>query len=67
MLVLYTDGLVERRQETLDAGLERLARAVVSGPAEPVQLCQHVLSCLLPAKRLDDDVTALMAKLTSGG
>jgi PAS domain S-box-containing protein len=66
-LVLYTDGLVERRQETLDAGLDRLARAVISGPAEPVQLCQHVLSRLLPVERLDDDVTALMARVTSRG
>ena len=34
-LVLYTDGLVERRGESLDAGLERLAAAVASGPATP--------------------------------
>ncbi len=63
-LVLYTDGLVERRGESLDAGLDRLARAVQSGPADPDQLCRHILGQLLPAQeRLGDDVTALLARL----
>jgi PAS domain S-box-containing protein len=64
MLVLYTDGLVERRGETLDAGLERLADAVRSGPADPEALCAHVLARLLPPDgRLSDDVTALLARV----
>src|SRR5581483_5884144 len=63
-LVFYTDGLVERRQETLDAGLERLAQAVASGPDEAEPLCAHILSRLLPGERLADDVTALVARVT---
>ncbi len=34
-LVVYTDGLVERRGETIDAGMERLARSMAdAGPLE---------------------------------
>lgn len=64
-LVLYTDGLVERRHETLDAGLARLAEAVRSGPVDPHGLCQHVLARLLGTDRLGDDVTALLARIRS--
>ena len=63
-LVLFTDGLVERRGETLDAGLARLAEAVRSGPADPRALCSHLLERLLPHDgRLADDVTALVARV----
>ena len=31
-VVLYTDGLVERRGESLDVGLDRLADATGDGP-----------------------------------
>jgi serine phosphatase RsbU (regulator of sigma subunit) len=65
-LVLYTDGLVERRGETLDAGLERLATAVRSGPRDPSDLCEQILSSLLPPDgRLSDDVTALIAQISA--
>ncbi len=64
-LVLYTDGLVERRGESLDAGLERLATAVATGPAGPGALVEHILSRLLdPDERLHDDVTALVARIS---
>lgn len=63
-LVLYTDGLVERRGESLDAGLRRLAGAVAEGPDEPQALCDHVLGRLLPAPpQLHDDVTVMLARL----
>jgi len=35
--VLFTDGLVERRGEDIDVGLERLARAAFSGPGETLE------------------------------
>ena len=64
-LVLYTDGLVERRGESLDAGLERLATAVASGPAGPTALVEHLLSRLLVRdEQLPDDVTALVARIS---
>ena len=50
-LVLVTDGLVERRGESLDAGFARLAQAIREGPAEPRALCEYMLGRLLPAGR----------------
>ncbi len=65
LLILYTDGLVERRGESLDAGLDRLEVAALAGPDEPEALCEHILHAVLPADaRLPDDVTALIAQLT---
>ncbi len=42
-LLLYTDGLVERRGEAIDVGMERLREALGTGPADLEQLCSHVL------------------------
>ena len=65
ILVFYTDGLIERRGESLDIGLGRLAEAVASGDGEPSALCESVLESVRPAEgQLDDDVTALFVKLT---
>ncbi len=64
-LILYTDGLVERRGESPDAGLDRLARAAASGPSEPAALCEHILGVMLPpGDPPRDDVTALVVKLS---
>jgi anti-sigma regulatory factor (Ser/Thr protein kinase)/putative methionine-R-sulfoxide reductase with GAF domain len=58
-LLMYTDGLVERRGEALTVGLERL-RAAASMSVSPEALCQHVLHALVPALGAADDV-ALVA------
>jgi PAS domain S-box-containing protein len=64
MLFLYTDGLVERRGESLDAGLARLAEAAAAGPDSPGALAEHVLRAVVPQdERLSDDVTALVARI----
>lgn len=63
-LVFYTDGLVERRGESLDVGITRLAEAVSSGPSEPRALCNYVLAEVLEAApERHDDVTVLLARL----
>jgi PAS domain S-box-containing protein len=63
-VVLYTDGLVERRGESLDVGLERLAKAACAGPEEPAQLRDHILAALTePTGQRYDDVTAVVARL----
>jgi serine phosphatase RsbU (regulator of sigma subunit) len=62
-LVLYTDGLVERREESIDAGLERLEAMVRSGPDAPAAMLTHVLAGLLPeGNALHDDVTAVAVR-----
>jgi sigma-B regulation protein RsbU (phosphoserine phosphatase) len=65
-LILYTDGLIERRGESLDAGMERLARAASAGPADPRALCEHILEALVPERQLHDDITAVVARVTPG-
>ena len=54
-LIAYTDGLVERRGESIDNGLERLCEATASGgPLEP--LLDHLLAELVPQGSSDDIV-----------
>lgn len=55
-LVLYTDGLVERRGESIQAGLHRLAAAVGAGPADHSDtLCAWLLDrCMRDISRRDD-------------
>ncbi|MDQ6807486.1 MAG: serine/threonine-protein phosphatase, partial [Actinomycetota bacterium] len=64
-LIFYTDGLVERRGESLDDGLARLARAVAGGPADPEALRRHIVTEVVPAERTpSDDVTIVLARTT---
>jgi serine phosphatase RsbU (regulator of sigma subunit) len=63
VLLLYTDGLVERRGESLDAGLDRLASVVADGPDSPQELRRHVLEQLVGSGDAQDDVTAVVVKL----
>jgi anti-sigma regulatory factor (Ser/Thr protein kinase) len=43
-LVLYTDGLIERREDSIDNGLERLKEAVVARyRLEPERLCDEIV------------------------
>ena len=58
-VVLYTDGLVERPGEHIDAGLARLAAAVRDAPVDPQQLCDRVLRELVPGGAPSDDVALL--------
>ncbi len=64
-LVLYTDGLLERRGESLQAGLDRLAAAAArSGANDADVLCEHLLEALVPATATrDDDVAILVARV----
>ena len=66
-LVLYTDGLVERRGEVLDEGLARLLRAVASGENEPEDLAQRIVVDLVPADGANDDVALLVGRFTVAG
>jgi serine phosphatase RsbU (regulator of sigma subunit)/anti-sigma regulatory factor (Ser/Thr protein kinase) len=58
-VLLYTDGLVERRGMALGEGLERLREAVGSGPHDAEALCEHVLAKVLPDGPPGDDVALL--------
>ncbi len=61
-VLLYTDGLVERRDSPLDHGLARLRRALTGQAGLSLdQLCDHLLSRMLP-QRADDDVALLAVR-----
>jgi|SRR5215207_5399602 len=51
-IVLFTDGLIERRAEPLDAGIERLVAAAATAP-DLERLCETALA-QAPAPRFDD-------------
>jgi serine phosphatase RsbU (regulator of sigma subunit) len=53
-LVAFTDGLVERRGETIDVSLERLAAAAAQSPSHPEQLIEHLLTALVGTDHEDD-------------
>jgi PAS domain S-box-containing protein len=61
-LVLYTDGLVERRGEPLDHSLDRLVDAVAAAPGPVDDLIAAVLDELLDAEP-SDDVAVLAVEL----
>jgi serine phosphatase RsbU (regulator of sigma subunit)/anti-sigma regulatory factor (Ser/Thr protein kinase) len=52
-VLLYTDGLVERRGESIDAGLERL-RGAADGKTSVDDLCAAVVEHIVPEPRVDD-------------
>ncbi|MDT4957069.1 MAG: phosphoserine phosphatase RsbU/P [Pseudonocardiales bacterium] len=62
VLLLYTDGLVERREEDIDQGLARLCAAV--HPAHPEIVCRTVMHSLVDDKVADD--IALLAVHRTG-
>jgi serine phosphatase RsbU (regulator of sigma subunit) len=65
--LLYTDGLVERRGEPLDAGIERLLAAIRASPdAAPESLADSLPRALLEGGTGDDDVCLLSFRLGTG-
>jgi PAS domain S-box-containing protein len=63
-LVLFTDGLVERRGATLDDGLERLAVEVTARRSGPLAgLVDGVLGALLDGHGGNDDVAVVAVRL----
>jgi PAS domain S-box-containing protein len=64
-VLLYTDGLVERRGEGLDAGLDRLLAVAARHPAggDPEALCDLVLAELVGEAERGDDIALLAVTL----
>jgi serine phosphatase RsbU (regulator of sigma subunit) len=57
-VVLYTDGLIERRDELIDHGIDRLARATLEQP-ELEAVCEAALAAAPRPRRDDIAVVAL--------
>ncbi|SES83587.1 PP2C family protein-serine/threonine phosphatase [Geodermatophilus poikilotrophus] len=62
-LLLYTDGLVERRGQDLDAGLDRLRTTAQSlSGAPPDQLCDLLVADMTGNDPLHDDICMLAVR-----
>ncbi|MCG6498494.1 SpoIIE family protein phosphatase [Kitasatospora sp. A2-31] len=62
MVALYTDGLVERRGQDLDDGIDQLARTL-AGPGRTLEeTCDAVLGALV-TDGTDDDIAMIMARV----
>ncbi|WP_341716212.1 SpoIIE family protein phosphatase [Micromonospora sp. FIMYZ51] len=60
-LLLYTDGLVERRRQPLSVGIANAAAAVQTGRTAPIEnLATEVMEQMAPDGGYDDDVALLL-------
>ncbi|WP_077801953.1 SpoIIE family protein phosphatase [Streptomyces sp. JHA26] len=58
--VLYTDGLVERRNEDLDEGIAALGRALSGATGSPQVICDRLVRSAGVTPDHDDDVAVLV-------
>jgi len=66
-VLLYTDGLIERRGEVIDDGLARLAAAAHDLPAlSPDALADQLIHRVLDGAACTDDVALVVARLIPG-
>ena len=61
-MLLYTDGLVERRDEPLEVGLDRLGRSAQAHHTLDVEDFVDAVLADLVHRRLDDDVAMLAVR-----
>jgi serine phosphatase RsbU (regulator of sigma subunit) len=58
LVCFYTDGLIERRDQSIDHGLARLCQAVTAEP--PDAACAAVMAALVGSEPAHDDIALLM-------
>lgn len=63
LLLFYTDGLVERRGESIDVGLARLQATVTAD--EPELVCRRVMAALVGSRRPTDDTAVVALRRTA--
>ena len=64
-ILLYTDGLVERRGTPLDEGLRVLAEAAAASEDDPEELVETVLGALIGEDERPDDVAVLAIRFAA--
>ena len=63
MAVMFTDGLIERRGETIDDGLKRLLDAVEkTRHLSPQEMCASLLERVTDGYEPDDDIALLVIR-----
>jgi serine phosphatase RsbU (regulator of sigma subunit) len=65
MLLFYTDGLIERRDAIIDAGIDQLAEAFQVAPGTVDQIADTVCEVMLRDSSREDDTCLLVCQLTS--
>jgi len=58
--VLYTDGLIERRDQDIDEGVAALTRALAGATGAPQVICDRLMRALGVTSEHDDDVAVLV-------
>ena len=62
-LVLYSDGLVERRTSEIDDGVDRLRACLEGrGALDAAALCEHIVATFVDPDELDDDVAVFVVR-----
>ncbi len=65
-LVFYTDGLIERRDETIDDGMARLERFAITSCADqggPSLTADSIVDALNPTSHNNDDIAVLVVSI----
>jgi GAF domain-containing protein/anti-sigma regulatory factor (Ser/Thr protein kinase) len=63
-VVMYTDGLIEERSESLEAGLARLRESAAGSATMSLDdLCGHIVSTALDGRDVQDDAAVLAVRL----
>jgi serine phosphatase RsbU (regulator of sigma subunit) len=63
-LIAFTDGILERRSESISLSLQRLAATSAPGPRQPDDLCEHLMHEMLVDLPNDDDAAVVAVRLT---
>lgn len=64
-ILLYTDGLVERRGSPLDEGLRQLAESASASEDDPEELVEAVLGALIGDNERPDDIAVLAIRFAA--
>ncbi|HEY1567131.1 MAG TPA: SpoIIE family protein phosphatase [Solirubrobacteraceae bacterium] len=62
-LLLFTDGLVERRRESINTGFDRLREAFSTAPSDVEELCDYVLERTVSEQASHDDIAVLAVRV----
>lgn len=62
VVAFYTDGLIERRGESLDVGLERLRNAIM--PGAPDRVASEIMRQLVGDRVVSDDIALVVLRRT---
>jgi serine phosphatase RsbU (regulator of sigma subunit)/anti-sigma regulatory factor (Ser/Thr protein kinase)/uncharacterized protein YigA (DUF484 family) len=65
IVLLYTDGLIERRDRSLEEGLDLLRELVAEGPRAPDALADYIVEQTFRDHERGDDVALLAVRLSS--